>query len=163
MEFNLVDILQHVLNIILLYIILRALVYKPVREYMKKRNDDLERQRLEISESKSEAMDLKAQYEQSLSGAKAEADSKVRDGVQRADKAAKEIIEKAKKDAGAVLVEAREQAALEQKRLEGAMKKEVADLALELASKILEREVSADDNRSVIEQYFEGLGKVKEA
>ncbi len=163
MEFNLVDILQHVLNIVLLYIILRALVYKPVREYMKKRQEGLERQRFEISEGKSEVRDLKAKYEQSLSGAKAEAESKVRDGVQRADKAAKEIIEKAERDAKAILAEAREQAALEQGRIESAIKNEVADLALELASRILEREVSADDNHAVIERYFEGLGKVNSA
>ncbi|MGI5900016.1 MAG: ATP synthase F0 subunit B [Christensenellales bacterium] len=163
MEFNLVDILQHVLNIVVLYIILRALVYKPVREYMKKRQENLDKQRLEISEGQSEVMDLKAKYEQSLSGAKAEAEGKVREGVLRADIAAKEIIEKSEKDARAILAEAKEQAALEQARLEGTLKSEVADLALELASKILEREVSAADNRAVIEQFFKGLSKVNRA
>ena len=158
MTFHWIDIVEHILNIIVLYVILRALLYKPVLNFMKKREQGFEQQRQDINQKMESAQKLKSEYETSLAGAKSEAQETIREGVQRADTAAKEIMEKAEQDGKALLTQAREQAQREQREVETAMKNEVTTLAIGLASKILEREISIDDNREIIEQYFSKVG-----
>lgn len=42
LDLNPTDILIHILNIIVLYIVIRLLVYKPVRKFMRARADSLQ-------------------------------------------------------------------------------------------------------------------------
>jgi len=158
MTFHWIDIVEHILNIIVLFVILRALVYQPVLSFMNKRQQGFEKQRQDINLELESAQKLKGEYEASLAGAKNEAQETIREGVQRADTAAKEILEKAEQEGKALLAQAREQAQREQREVETAMKSEVTALAIGLASKILEREISLDDNREIIEQYFSKVG-----
>lgn len=153
-----IDIVEHILNIVVLFVILRALLYKPVLSFMKKREQGFEKQQQDINREMEGAQKLKSEYETSLAGAKSEAQETIREGIQRADTAAKEIMEKAEQDGKALLAQAREQAQREQREVETAMKNEVTALAIGLASKILEREISIDDNREIIEQYFSKVG-----
>jgi F-type H+-transporting ATPase subunit b len=158
MTFQWIDIVEHILNIVVLFVILRALVYKPVLNFMKKREQGFEKQRQDINQEMENAQKLKGEYEASLSGAKNEAQETIREGVQRADAAAKEILEKAEQEGKAMLAQSREQAQREQREVETAMKSEVTALAVGLASKILEREISIEDNREIIEEYFSKVG-----
>jgi F-type H+-transporting ATPase subunit b len=158
MTFHWIDIVEHILNIIVLFVILRALLYKPVLSFMKKREQGFEKQRQDIKTEMESAQKLKGEYEGSLDRAKAEAQETIREGVSRADSAAKEIMEKAEQEGKAMLAQSREQAQREQREVETAMKNEVMALAVGLASKILEREISIDDNREIIEQYFSKVG-----
>lgn len=158
MTFHWIDIVEHILNIAVLFVILRALVYKPVQSFMKKREQSIEKQRQDINQEMESAQKLKSEYEASLAGAKSEAQETVREGVQRADAAAKEILEKAEQEGKALIAQSREQAQREQREVETAMKNEVTALAVGLASKILEREISIKDNQEIIEQYFSKVG-----
>jgi F-type H+-transporting ATPase subunit b len=158
MTFQWIDIVEHILNIVVLFVILRALVYKPVLSFMEKRSQGFEKQRQDIKAEMDGAQKLKGEYEASLAGAKGEAQETIREGVQRADIAAKEILEKAEQEGNALLAQAWEQAQREQREVETAMKSEVTALAIGLASKILEREISLEDNREIIEQYFSKVG-----
>ncbi|MPM30425.1 ATP synthase subunit b, sodium ion specific [bioreactor metagenome] len=158
MTFHWIDIVEHILNIIVLFVILRALLYKPVLSFMKKREQGFEKQRQDINHDMESAQKLKSEYENSLAGARSEAQETIREGVQRADTSAKEILEKAEQEGKALLAQAREQAQREQREVETAMKNEVTALAVGLATKILEREISLEDNREIIEQYFSKVG-----
>ena len=66
MEFNLLDIVQHILNVVVLYVILRAILYRPVRSYMLAREEALKQQRAEADQYRKDAEDLKAQSQKLL-------------------------------------------------------------------------------------------------
>lgn len=158
MTIKLIDFVEHILNIVVLFVILRALVYKPVRAYMQGREDRLEKQREDIKNEMDNVSKMKGQYEASLQNAKTEAETTVREGVQRADKAAKEIMDKAEQEAKTMLADVHEQALREKSESINAMKSEITSLAVELASKIMEREISTEDNRNIINEYFSKVG-----
>ena len=65
--------LIHILNIIVLYIVIRLLVYKPVRKFMRARADSIAADAAAAQASAQEAESLKAQYEEQLAGAKEQA------------------------------------------------------------------------------------------
>ena len=158
MTIKLIDFVEHILNIVVLYVMLRALIYKPVRAYMNARQERLKKQREDIKNEMDNVSQMKGQYEASLENARTEAENTVRDGVQRADKAAKEIVEKAEQEAKTMLADVHEQSIREKGEVMNAMKSEITSLAVELASKIMEREVSIEDNRIIIDKYFSKVG-----
>ena len=158
MEIHPVDVIQHVLNILILFLILKFLVYKPVRSFLISREERILRQRERAASDMAEAMKLKTQYEASLSGAKEEAENTVKNSVLRAEEEAEKIIENAKLKAEAYLKEAREQAKKERQETMTGLRSEVAAISIELASKILEREVTAADNLKIIDEYFSKVG-----
>lgn len=158
MPVNLVDIVQHILNIVLLFLILRTLVYKPVRNFMQKREERLEEEREKIKNEMDAAVNVKEQYEASLANMKAEAENALRESVLRADKAAKEITGKAEEEAAVLRKEACEQAEREKRKAMNELKAEATKLSVELASKILKREISIEDNQKIIDEYFSKVG-----
>lgn len=154
MTIKLIDIVEHILNIVVLYVILRGLIYKPVRTFMLKRQQRLQKEREDAKGQMDNALQMKSQYETFLQSAETEAQNMIHEGVQRADKSAKEILDKAQLEAKDIVAQGREQVAQEQQEAINAMQNDVVELAVGLASKIMQREISADDNRKIIDQYF---------
>lgn len=158
MNINPLDILEHVLNLIVLYLILRSLVYKPVRKFMLEREQRLAAQRDQANEQMEKALSLKAEYEQSVKDAKVKAESIIKEGADHADEIARQIVADAEQKAKLVLAQAQQEAEQAQQEALGGLREEVASLSLEVAQKILEREVSASDNHRIIEEYFSKVG-----
>jgi F-type H+-transporting ATPase subunit b len=68
MKFNLWTLLFQLINFIVLLVILRRILYKPVREIMEKRRGMIEQKVREAERMESEAQALKKQYETEMSG-----------------------------------------------------------------------------------------------
>ncbi|HWQ58441.1 MAG TPA: F0F1 ATP synthase subunit B [Clostridia bacterium] len=158
MEFHLIDFIIHILNIVLLFLMLRAFLYKPVSEFMAKREEKFARERAELDSGRTEADALKAQYESSLSDAKREAESLAEERLRAAERDAEEIRQKARQDAQRALADAKAQAEAERGEMLGELKNQTASLAVELAGRILAREISAADNQKMIDGFFEKVG-----
>ena len=71
----------------------------------------------------------------------------------------KEILAEAKKSSDALLERSQKEIANQKAKLVAEVKEEVGALAVEIASKILEREVSAADNQKVIDECLKGWDK----
>ncbi|MEL7610488.1 MAG: F0F1 ATP synthase subunit B [Bacillota bacterium] len=158
MNINPLDILEHVLNLILIFLILRFLVYKPVRKFMLDREERLAAQREQAKGEMEQASSLKAEYEQSVKEAKVRAEGILKEGADRADDVAKQIIADAEQKAKLVVASAQQEARRTREDALSSLRDEVAAISVEVAQKILEREVSADDNRKIIEEYFSKVG-----
>jgi F-type H+-transporting ATPase subunit b len=61
MEFHLIDFIEHALNVLILFLLLRTFLYKPVRKFMQEREAKFAREREQIDASRTEADTLKAQ------------------------------------------------------------------------------------------------------
>ncbi|HWR24475.1 MAG TPA: ATP synthase F0 subunit B [Feifaniaceae bacterium] len=158
MEFDPIDIVMHVINIIVLFVILRGLLIKPVRKFMAEREAKFAREREAIDQSRAEADALKTRYEGSLSTAKKTADELVQERLKRAECDAQEILEHAKQDAQHALSKAHDQALAERDELMLQLQEQTAVLAVDLAEHILEREVRAEDNERLINEFFKKVG-----
>ena len=91
MEIYPLDLAIHVVNIIVLYVLLRLLLFKPVKKYMEKRQEKIDTQMTEAAAAKKDAEKIKAEYDDKLANAKAECESILADGYkQRAMDAAKD-------------------------------------------------------------------------
>ncbi len=145
----------NIANIIILFMILRMLVYKPVKKFMDKRSDRIA-QELEEAKTKHEQAELeKKNMAQTLSKMEQSTTAAIKEKQAQALTEADTIVQNAKKEAVDILRAAREQANQEHKNALVNLKDEVAQLSVDIAEKILARELQQKDNEELINEFFE--------
>ena len=158
MEFHLIDFIEHILNVVVLFLLLRTFLYKPVRKFMQDREAKFAREREQIDASRTAADSLKAQYELSMKNAKLEAEKLAEAKLNSAEHEAEDLRKKAKQDAQVLLTDAMAQAVTERDGLLSDLKSQTAELAVDIAGKILEREVKQEDHQRIIDSFFDKVG-----
>ena len=74
MEFHLIDFIEHALNLLVLFLLLRHFLYKPVSKFMAEREANFAREREQIEANRDAANALKSQYETSMKNARLDAE-----------------------------------------------------------------------------------------
>lgn len=151
---NPVSLLMHLVNIVILYIVFRLLLYKPVAKFMKSRQERFAKEREELDAEKAEADAIRAQGDEILRKARSDAENQVAQIMAQADKDAKSIREQAQKQAGVIIENAKQDAQEEKRRQLEAMHDQVMELSVALASRILEREIKPEDHQKLMEEFL---------
>lgn len=151
---NPVSLLMHLVNIVILYIVFRLLLYKPVAKFMKSRQERFAKEREELDAEKAEADAIRAQGDEILHKARSDAETQVAQIMAQADKDAKSIREEAQKQAGIIIENAKQEAQEEKRRQLEAMHDQVMELSVALASRILEREIKPEDHQKLMEEFL---------
>lgn len=152
---NVIEILLHIFNFIILIIGVRFLLYKPIKKFMDKRAQGYAEEEAEHEKKKEEAAKLRAEAEEKIREAEVRAAKIEDDANANAIKEADAILESARKDAKDIVARAEADMAAKEVRERAALSREVTSLALTMSSKILEREVNAEDNEAVIAPLIE--------
>jgi F-type H+-transporting ATPase subunit b len=153
------DILIHIINIIVLFLLLRLILFKPVSRFLSERSERINNQLTEAETRLGEAEALKQEYQKSLDSAVEEGHDIVRDSKTRATQEAQLILSGAKAQTDKLFAEAQERIAKEKDRALEQMNHEVAQLSVDIAARILRREVSGADNVALAEEFFHEMRK----
>ena len=137
MELYPIDIAIHLVNILVLYILLRVLIWKPVHKFMLGREERVAAQMEQAKALQAEVEKIKADYDARLVDVQATCDKMLSDGRRAAQTTGQKYIDKARVQADNILSEARAQAAEEKRRAMDEVKEELADLAVDMASRVL--------------------------
>ncbi|HHT16886.1 MAG TPA: F0F1 ATP synthase subunit B [Papillibacter sp.] len=148
------DILINIVNIVILFVLLRAILFKPVSKFLRERREKIEKDLADARQNKAEAEALSEQYEKRLKEAEEEARALSRARQQEADRQAEEIISDARRQADAMVEDARARIAAEKERAVAGAQAEIALMATEIAAKILQREIRAADNDTIVDAFF---------
>ena len=158
MDFNLpelaVDLLLNLLNIAILFIIVKLLVYKPVKKFLDDRNEKIKREIEEAQKLKDSANETLSKKEELIKEGRAEGEAAASEMHKKAQEKADNIIKKAKSDAEKIISKANKEADTRKQEIIKSSRNEIADLSIEIAEKILEREVNAEDNRRIVDDFF---------
>ncbi len=155
---NLWQMLVSLANLVLLFIIVKKILYGPVKKMLKNRQNTIDGEYAAAEEAKEKALSDKLAYEEKLSDAKAEADDIIQSAVSIAHARENEIIAEAKERADGIIRKAEDDAALEVKKAEESIKMEIVDVSTRLAEKLIEREISKDDHKNLIDSFIDGIG-----
>lgn len=152
--FNINSILLHVLNTAILFTALYFLLYKPVRRFMKAREDKIEAQ-LQAGREAQEGCDaLMQKGRDALAKANEDAARQPSDAAQQAQLRAQAAIEEADAEAKKIIARAHAQADHILESTRSAMVEEAAGLAVEMAQAILKREISDDDQNRLVDEFL---------
>ena len=158
---NLGYLIVQILNFAILFVVLRAWVYKPIVAMLEKRRQAIE-QGLEDAKVAAEARaNAEKAAEDILAEARKEASRLVRAATERAEQAAAEVKAQAEHEAE----EARKGALAEGEKLKeqalGELRGQVAALAIAAAQKIIGETLDDRRQRALIQEFFSGVSKGK--
>ena len=148
------ELVIHIGNILILFFILRTLVYKPVAKYMDARKATIEGELAKAEEAKAQLAQFEEKLAQGDEAAKKLADEALAASKQKALASAHTIVEQAKAQAADIIDAAGKEAAEERAKLIGGMQEEIGDMAVDIAGRILKREVTTADNAAIIDAFF---------
>ena len=137
MELYPIDIAIHLVNIVVLYILLRVLIWKPVRKFMAARADRVQKEMDQAKELQAKAEQAKADYDSRLADVQATCEQMLTDGRKKAQAAGQQAIDEAKVEANQILTQARSEAAQEKQRAMDNVQDELVDLAVDMAGRVL--------------------------
>jgi F-type H+-transporting ATPase subunit b len=153
------DILIHIINIIVLFLLLRLILFKPVSRFLTARSERISNQLSEAETKLTDAESLRQEYQKQLDKAVEEGHDVVRASKTKATQEAKTILSDAKDQAEKVFDEAQERIVKEKDKALEQMRQEVAQLSVDIAARILKREVTEADNLTLAEDFFDELRK----
>lgn len=156
--FNPITILLHVINAIILLVALYFLLYKPVRKYTTARTQSIDDQLKNAQDMQNKAQDQFSASQQKLKDADREAMKAISQGSQKAQEQAQDIVKSAREQAGQIVAQARQEANTMLFSAHEAMADEAAVLAVEIAAKVLSREVKAEDHQQLIDEFVKKVG-----
>ena len=146
----------------LAFVVLLLVMWKyalpPVRNLMKQREDrirdDLER----AEQTRTEAEGELANYRRQVADARNEAARIIEEARQSADEVKRQIQSQAEADAADIRARAQEDIRLATERAQADLQGRVAELSIELAEKIVERNLDRDTQLALVESYIGQVG-----
>lgn len=156
---NLWQILISLTNLLILFLLLKKFLYKPVNCFMAKRREEIDGEYKNAEEASAKANEAKAELEERLQNAKSEAESIVKDAAQLADARGEKIIAEAELKAQSIIRNAEEEAKLHLKKTEETIKAQIVDISTAISEKMLEREINAKDHEALIDSFIAKIGE----
>ena len=148
-----------IINIIILYFILRLILFKPITKFIAARSQKIQKALDDAAKDKSEAEKMLTQYREKLNEADIEAQNIIREARIKAEKEAAEIIAEGKAKAedmaaaSAKRLEAEQQAAITRFNLEAVA------LVMAASARLSQRDFSSEEDRQYIKMLLGELGK----
>lgn len=156
---NFFSILFSLLNLVIIFLIAKFLLYKPVKKMLQNRQKTIDESYQRARDAENEANAHKEAYEEKLESAKNEANNIISGAVITAKAREKEILAGAKNEGERIVAQAKESAELEIKKAEKTIKDEIVDVSLTLTEKLLEREINEKDHDNLIDSFIDEIGE----
>ncbi|MCD8007239.1 MAG: F0F1 ATP synthase subunit B [Oscillospiraceae bacterium] len=145
-------------NTLLLFFVLKKFLFKPVMKIIDDRQKEIDDLYNSADTAKAEADEMRDEYQKKLEEARETGDKIISDAVTRAQSREEEIVSKANKEASAILEKAQEDIALEKKKAMGEVKDNISVIAVSIAGRVVERELTPADQSRLVDSFIDDLG-----
>ena len=146
-------------NLLILFLILKHFLFRPVKKVLAARDEEVGRIYSEAESARSEAESARAEYGARLEGAEAEAEELLRRAGAKASARSEEIIAEARAEVDVLRRRAADEIAQERKKAINEIKNDISEISLEIAEQIVAREVSEKDHRALVDRFIDELGE----
>ncbi len=153
------DALFLAINIFILFLLGSYLLFNPVRNLLKKRQDLIEAEIEAANKDKEDAAALKSEYDAKIKTADKDADAILADARKKALAREEQIVEEAKTEAARIVERANTEAELEKKRVADDMKKEMIAVAAAMAGKVVSASMDTHIQESLVEETLNEMGE----
>ncbi|MDR0324052.1 MAG: ATP synthase F0 subunit B [Treponema sp.] len=148
-----------IINITILFFILRAILFKPVTKFMAERAKTVQDSIDRAEKDKALARKILAEYEDKLKNAEAQAHAILKAARDNAARQSELIVSEGKGEAENIITAARKQIEMERQAALTKFRLEAAALVMAASSKLVSREFSAEDNRRYANMLLEELSR----
>lgn len=145
-------------NLFIQVFVLKKLLLDPVNKVLAERQAKADADIAAAKQASAEAAAIKAEYEQNMADAKAKANEIVATAQKTAAVRSEEMLNEARNTAAQIKQKAEADAAQEKKKAVNELKDEIGGMAVQIASKVVEREISEADHAALIDEFIRNVG-----
>ncbi len=145
-------------NLFILFLLVKKLFFKPIEKMLEARRAEIEADYSKAKEAQKEADSMREEYEEKLSLAHEKAERIVNDAVESANLRGEAIVKEAEVKATGMIERAEKNIEAQKEAAFSDIKNEVGAMAVDIAKKIIEKDIDRDDHEELINKALEGLG-----
>ena len=150
--------IAQILNLLIQAALFKKFLFKPVKKMLAAREEEVQAIYSNAEKAQTEAEQMRSEYTERLSMAKAEAAEIVGSATRRATVRSEEILRESSQQAAAMMKKAENTIEQERRKAMNELKDEVASLSVMIASKVVERDVKEADHERFIEEFIDKVG-----
>lgn len=152
-------IVFQICNLLILFCLIKKFLFKPVMAILEARQKEIDGIYDAADKDRDDAAQMKAEYTQRMSAARDEADQLVRNAVDTAQKRGDKIVTEAQEQAAHLKKKAAAEIEQEKQKAFSELKSEISGMAVDIAERMVEREINADDHRALVEDFIRNAGE----
>ena len=146
-------------NTVALFLVLKKFLFKPVLKMIQDRQQEIDDMYADADKAKTDAKLMQEEYRQKLSAATATSERIVKDAVARGQSREEEIIRQANREADAIRDKAAADVSREKRKAVNDAKDQICVIAMDIAGKVVGRELDANDQSKLVDSFIEELGE----
>lgn len=148
------NILWNLINLIILFVLMRLFLFKPIKKVLAKRKEMIDSQFKEAEEKEKSAQELYDNYQSQLSGVENEKKEIIAQARADAKNEYSKIVKRAETEADKLKEDAKRSSRIESEKARLAVKEDIAQLAMETAEKIIGEKVSAQTDSEIYDKFL---------
>lgn len=145
-------------NMLITFSVLKHFLFEPIKKMIDDRQNEIDTMYADADAAKQKAAALETEYQAHLQSIKDERDAMLREATRRAQKREEEIVGEAKTEAASIRAAAEADIAQERKKAVNDLKNEIGGMAVEIAGKVVEREIKQQDHQALIDEFIQNVG-----
>lgn len=145
-------------NVLILYVFLKHVLFIPVRKLLEERKKRLDDQNARAAADTAEAQKLKAEYEQRILEAGREADNILGESRREMIKKEQEVLDDAKTRAADIMSAARSEASKDFEAAQSSVRDEVKDIASAMAARVTNQKVDRPVDDALLNEALKEAG-----
>ena len=155
---NPVTLIAQICNLFIQLFLAKKLFLDKVKAILDQRREAADKEIADAQAAHAEAAAIKQTYEQNMKEARAKADELIMSAQRTAASRSDEIISQAQQAAAQIKQKAASDIEMEKKKAINDAKNEISGLAMAIAGKVVERELSGADQEALINRFIDELG-----
>ena len=146
-------------NLFIQVYLIKRFLFKPINEVLEKRRAKADEEIQQAVKAKEEAQAIKTEYEKNMEEAKNKANDIMVTAQKTAAIESEDMLKETSRQIAAMKEKAEKDIAQEKKKAVNEIKNEIGDMAMEIAGKVIEREISESDHAKLIDEFIENVGE----
>ena len=153
------DFLFYLIMFIIMLLIVKHFAWGPVTKMMDKRATKISNDIDSAEKARKEAEGLAAKRQTALENSRTEAAGIIDRAKQNGEQQKASIVDAANEEVKTMKANAKKDIQQEKQDALSSVKNDVAELSIEIASKIIQKELTPESQKELVDSYIEGLGK----
>ena len=153
-----ITLIAQICNLFIQLFLFKKLFWNKIIAILDQRREAADKQIVDAQAAHAEAMAIKETYEQNMQKARVQADTILANAQKTATARSEEIIGQAQQTAAQIKQKAASDIELEKKKAINDAKNEISGIAMAIAGKVVQRELSAADQEQLIDSFIDELG-----
>ena len=146
------------ISFVVLFVLMRKFAYPAIKQGMEARTEKIRNNLDEADRVRAEAESILEEYKRQLADAKNESGRIIEEARQTADQLRRDLMQRAEAEVADLRQRTRDDIAAAQQRATADLQARVGALAIDLAEKVVERNLDRDTNLALIDSYINQVG-----